>query len=78
MPIRPLSARILDPAIACIVVTMLAWPPGISDDGLLIASAQAQSKQQAPLESAIVGKILSAARLQAESTDRGFSQRHAG
>src|SRR5215469_16137554 len=52
MPIRPLSARVLGPAIVCIVVSMLAWPPGISGHSFLIASAQAQSKQQDPLEKA--------------------------
>src|SRR5215467_13383642 len=52
MPIRPRSAGVLGPAIVCIVVSMLAWPRGISGDGLLIASAQAQSKQQDPLEKA--------------------------
>jgi HlyD family secretion protein len=49
---RPLSARVLGPAVVCIVVSMLAWPPGISGDGPLIASAQAQSKPQDPLEKA--------------------------
>ena len=52
MPICPLSARVLGPAIVCIVVSMLAWPPGISGHSFLIASAQAQSKQQDPLEKA--------------------------
>src|SRR5215471_13171364 len=52
MPIRPRSAGVLGPAIVCIVVSMRAWAPGISGDGLLIASAQAQSKQQDPLEKA--------------------------
>src|SRR5215472_14929840 len=52
MPICPLSARVLGPAIVCIVVSMLAWPPGISGHSLLIASAQAQPKQQDPLEKA--------------------------
>jgi HlyD family secretion protein len=52
MPSRPLTARILGPAVVCIVASMLAWAPGISGDGLLIASAQAQSKQQNPLEKA--------------------------
>src|SRR5215470_15817153 len=52
MPICPLSARVLGPAIVCIVVSMFAWPPGISGHSFLIASAQAQSKQQDPLEKA--------------------------
>src|SRR5215467_2360598 len=52
MPICPLSARVLGPAIVCIVVSMFAWPPGISGHSFLIASAQEQSKQQDPLEKA--------------------------
>jgi HlyD family secretion protein len=52
MPIRPLTARVSGPAVVCLVAAMLAWPPGILGDGLLIASAQAQSKQQTPLEKA--------------------------
>jgi len=37
---------------AFIVASMLAWPPGISGDRRLIAVAQAQPKQQDPLEKA--------------------------
>jgi HlyD family secretion protein len=52
MPIRPLTARVLGLAIVCVAALMLAWAPVISGDSLLIASAQAQSKQQNPLEKA--------------------------
>jgi HlyD family secretion protein len=52
MPIRPLTARVLGLAIVCVAAPMLAWAQGISDDGFLIARAQAQSKQQDPFEKA--------------------------
>ena len=52
MPIRPLSACVLALGVVCIVASMLAWPPGISGDRRLIAVAQAQPKQQDPLEKA--------------------------
>ena len=51
MPILPFPGRLLIPAVASIVCSFLAWPLGSSGD-LLIASAQAQSKQQDPLEKA--------------------------
>jgi len=50
MPVHPLTARVLGPAVVCIVVSMVAWAPGISDDGLVILSAQAQRAQKSPTE----------------------------
>jgi HlyD family secretion protein len=50
MPVRPLTARVLGPAVVSIVVSMVAWAPGISDEGLLIVSAQAQRAQKSPTE----------------------------
>src|SRR5262245_827937 len=52
MPIRLLTVRVLRPAFVCLAAAIVACAPGISDDGLLIASAQAQSKQQDPLQKA--------------------------
>jgi HlyD family secretion protein len=52
MPLRPLTARALGPSVVCVTASLIAWAPGISDRGLLIVSAQAQSKQQNPLEKA--------------------------
>jgi HlyD family secretion protein len=52
MPIRPLTVRVLGPAVVCLAAAIVACAPGISGDGLLIASAQAQSKQEDPLEKA--------------------------
>jgi HlyD family secretion protein len=52
MAVRPLTVRVLGPAVVCIIVSMVTLAPGISGKGLLIASAQAQSKQQSPLEKA--------------------------
>src|SRR6516162_2038090 len=50
MPVHPLTARVLGAAVVCIVVSMVAWAPGISDEGLLILSAQAQRAQKSPTE----------------------------
>jgi len=50
MPVHPLTARVLGPAVVCIVASMVAWAPGISDEGLLIVSAQAQRAQKSPTE----------------------------
>jgi hypothetical protein len=50
MPVHPLTARVLGPAVVCIVVSTVAWAPGISDEGLLIVSAQAQRAQKSPTE----------------------------
>src|SRR5205809_166156 len=50
MPVHPLTARVVGPAVVCIVVSMLAWAPGISDEGLLIVSAQAQRAQKSPAD----------------------------
>jgi HlyD family secretion protein len=52
MPIRLVTVRILGPAVVCLAAAIVACAPGISGDGLLIASAQAQSKQEDPLEKA--------------------------
>jgi HlyD family secretion protein len=50
MSIRPVTGRILIPTVVCILCSMLAW---LSLSGsLLIPSAQAQPKQQDPLEKA--------------------------
>jgi HlyD family secretion protein len=51
MTSRPLTARVLKPAAVCIVFSIAAWAVGVSNE-VLIASAQAQSKQQDPLEKA--------------------------
>src|SRR5689334_18217882 len=51
MPIRPLTGCLLISAVLCILCSMLASPLGLSG-GLLIASAQAQSKGPDPLEKA--------------------------
>jgi HlyD family secretion protein len=51
MTSRPLTARVLGPAAACIVFSIAVWAVGVSNEAL-IASAQAQSKQQDPLEKA--------------------------
>ena len=48
---RPLTARALGPAAVCIVFSIAACAVGVSNE-VLIASAQAQSKQQDPLEKA--------------------------
>src|SRR6266478_4422709 len=50
MPVHPLTARVLGPTVVCIVVSMVAWAPGISDEGLLIVSAQAQRAQKSPAD----------------------------
>ena len=50
MPVHPLTARVLGPAVVCIVVSMVAWAPGISDEGLLVVSAQAQRAQKNPAD----------------------------
>ena len=50
MPVHPLIARVPGPAVVCIVVSMVAWAPGISDEGLLIVSAQAQRAQKSPAD----------------------------
>src|SRR5512133_503437 len=52
MPIRLVTVRILGPAVVCLAAAIVACAPGISGDGLLIVSAQAQSKQKDPLEKA--------------------------
>jgi HlyD family secretion protein len=52
MPIRPLTGRFVIPAVVSILCSLLAWPLGLFDGGLLIASAQAQSKGPDPLEKA--------------------------
>ena len=52
MSIRPLTTGILGPGVLCLFVSMLAWAADFSQDAFLIASAQAQSKQQDPLETA--------------------------
>src|SRR6266545_6738846 len=52
MAVRSLTVRVLGPAVVCIIVSMVTLALGISGKGLLIASAQAQSKQQSPLEKA--------------------------
>src|SRR5499427_1162262 len=51
MTSRPLTARVLGPAAVCIVFSVAAWALGVSNE-VLIASAQAQPKQQDPLEKA--------------------------
>jgi HlyD family secretion protein len=48
MPSRPLTGRVLTPTVVCILCSMLACLSG----SLLIPSAQAQPKQQDPLEKA--------------------------
>src|SRR5690349_4850678 len=50
MPVHPLTARVLGAAVVCIVASMVAWAPGISDEGLLIVSAQAQRAQKSPAD----------------------------
>src|SRR5260221_9208421 len=50
MPVHPLTARVLGPTVVCIVASMVAWAPGISDEGLLIVSAQAQRAQKSPAD----------------------------
>src|SRR6478672_2433387 len=50
MPVHPLTAGVLGPAVVCIVVSMVAWAPGISDEGLLVVSAQAQRAQKNPAD----------------------------
>ena len=52
MAVRSLIPRILAPALVCIAVSMGAWALGVSDEGLVIVSARAQSPQQNPLERA--------------------------
>ena len=52
MAVRPLILRILAPALVCIAVSMGACALGVSDEGLVIVSARAQSPQQNPLERA--------------------------
>jgi HlyD family secretion protein len=52
MPIFPLTRSRAGHAVVCILFVMLAWPLAMSDGALLIPSAQAQSKQQDPLEKA--------------------------
>ena len=51
MTSRPLTDRVLGPAAVCIVFSIAAWAAGVSNEAL-IASAQAQSKEQDPLEKA--------------------------
>src|SRR5215470_10039355 len=51
MTSRPLTVRVLKPAAVCIVFSIAAWAVGVSNEAL-IASAQAQSKEQDPLEKA--------------------------
>jgi HlyD family secretion protein len=51
MTSRLLTARVLGPAAVCIVFSIGAWAVGVSNE-VLIASAQAQPKQQDPLEKA--------------------------
>jgi HlyD family secretion protein len=51
MTSRALTARVLGPAAVCIVFSIAAWAVGVSNE-VFIASAQAQSKQQDPLETA--------------------------
>jgi HlyD family secretion protein len=67
----PLTARVLGPAVVCIVVSMVTWAPGISDDGLLIVSAQAQSKSQDPLERARTAVETLINRLRGRDMQRG-------
>jgi len=52
MAVRSLIPRILAPALVCIAVSMGASALGVSDEGLVIVSAQAQAPQQNPLERA--------------------------
>jgi HlyD family secretion protein len=52
MPVCRLTARVLGPAVACIAVSMLSSGLAASGEALMIVSAQAQSKQQDPLEQA--------------------------
>jgi HlyD family secretion protein len=52
MPVRPWTVRVPRRAVVCIAASVIACALGISGDGLLVASAQAQSKQQNPLEKA--------------------------
>src|SRR5258708_12359773 len=50
MPVHPLTARVLGPTVVCIVASMVAWAPGISDEGLLIVSSQGQRKKKGPAD----------------------------
>jgi HlyD family secretion protein len=52
MRIFPLTRRRARHAVVCILSAVLAWPLVLSDAALLIPSAQAQPKQQDPLEKA--------------------------
>ena len=52
LPARFMSALVLGAAVSCIALSVVTSALGVSDAGLLIDSAYAQSKQQNPLEKA--------------------------
>jgi HlyD family secretion protein len=52
MSVPPLTVRLFASAVFFAALSMAGWAPGFSERVLLIAPAQAQSKQQSPLEQA--------------------------
>ena len=52
LPVRFVSAVVLGAALICVVLLVVISALGVSDGGLLIVKAYAQSKQQNPLEKA--------------------------
>ena len=52
LPVRFVSAVVLGAALICVVLLVVTSALGVSDGGLLIVRAYAQSKQQNPLEKA--------------------------
>jgi HlyD family secretion protein len=72
MPVRPLTTRVLETAVVCVALWLAAGAPGISDRGFLIVSAQAQSKQQNPIERARTAVETLIARLRGRDMPEGI------
>jgi HlyD family secretion protein len=72
MRLCPLTFRLPGPAVVCLAAAIVACAPGISGDGLLIASAQAQSKQEDPLEKARTAVETLINRLRGRDTPEGI------
>ena len=72
MPVRPLTTRVLETAVVCVALWLAAGAPGISDRGFLIVSAQAQSKQQNPVERARTAVETLIARLRGRDMPEGI------
>ncbi len=74
LPVRFVSAVVLGAALICVVLSVVPSALGVSDRGLLIVRAYAQSKQQNPLEKARTAVETLIKRLRGQDMPEGIAK----